>query len=452
MESSNPETCCVNSVRDPVQVLTLAAAPSSSSQQASSDLQLFRDGPSLDEYLNSAKGLDYTCRFISICQRNSWQPLQVTRSMLALIIDKHGFTPNLRNLTSCYYTKNNDLEESYCTPCTVSTDGPWLEVLYSIRYPEFKESEKKWAIRQTGICHRINTETRQNILLLLTPTPKSSSHDALYEHLTNPSNQYTNNTWFSLHDVLLKTHLSAWRSFNKACEAEFLPISNNTFAAYIDEPLRVGYDQLSALSSLEARFLKVTSLVGSTATLLDDLQELLRAAPDVVSDHRRQSALAGSLQNHRRHCAAYLRSAAYLRDRVQAAAQLLANTQSFRDQVIANEQNGNMMQLNRSAVFITTLTLIYAPASFVGTFFGMNFFAMDQPSSRIICTAMIWIYVLTTLALTMVTVIFYYWLLRHDGVLFGRLAPKIPVNADWKGFVRRFTKLDNSVEMTSHRP
>lgn len=81
------------------------------------------------------------------------------------------------------------------------------------------------------------------------------------------------------------------------------------------------------------------------------------------------------------------------------------------------------------------------------TFFGMNFFAMDQPNSQIVCTTMIWIYIVTTFIFTIVTVIFYYWLLRHDGVLFGRLAPKIPVNTDWKGFVRRLTKLDNSVEM-----
>lgn len=76
----------------------------------------------------------------------------------------------------------------------------------------------------------------------------------------------------------------------------------------------------------------------------------------------------------------------------------------------------------------------------------MNFFAMDQPNSRIVGTTMIWIYILVTFMFTLVTVIFYYWLLRHDGVLFGRLAPKVPVNNDWRGFMRRFTKLEEAKE------
>ncbi|OAA80662.1 Mg2+ transporter protein, CorA-like/Zinc transport protein ZntB [Akanthomyces lecanii RCEF 1005] len=441
MASSVADECCVTSLKEPVQILSLAAAPSS--QQSSSDFKLFSDNTSLDEYLSGSAAQNYSCRFISICQRNSWRPLQVTSSMLSLIIDKHGFSSNIRDLTSCYYTKNNDLEDSFCAPFTVSTDRSWTEVLYTIRYPEFKESENEWSIRQTGICHRINTQTRQSIVLLLGPKPNSKSHATLYAFLTTASNHYTGNTWFALHDALLKAHLPAWRSFNKACEAEFLPISNATFATYIDEPLRVGYDQLSALSSLEARFLKITSLVSSTTVLVNELVDFLHTFPEVVNDQRRQDSIVNSLKNHRQSCASYLQSATFLKERVQAASQLLANTLSFRDQVIANEQNGNMLQLNKSAVFITTLTLIYAPASFVATFFGMNFFAMDQPNSRIVCTVMIWIYIVTTFTLTIVTVIFYYWLLRHDGVLFGRLAPKVPVK-DWTGFVRRLTKLDNS--------
>ena len=45
--------------------------------------------------------------------------------------------------------------------------------------------------------------------------------------------------------------------------------------------------------------------------------------------------------------------------------QLLANTLSFREQLYAKAQNDNMLRLNKSAVFITTLTLFYLPASFV---------------------------------------------------------------------------------------
>lgn len=105
--------------------------------------------------------------------------------------------------------------------------------------------------------------------------------------------------------------------------------------------------------------------MASTSDLLDEIIGFLGSFPDVVNDHRRQNALLNSFRNHRRSCTSYSRSAEFLKDRVVAATQLLANTLSLRDQVLANEQNGNMLQLNKSAVFITTLTLIYAPASYV---------------------------------------------------------------------------------------
>lgn len=80
---------------------------------------------------------------------------------------------------------------------------------------------------------------------------------------------------------------------------------------------------------------------------------------------RGTAQLAAQFKNRRTQCDGYTRTATYQQQRSQTTAQLLANTLSFRDQVIAKEQNGNMLQLNKSAVFITTLTLVYLPASFM---------------------------------------------------------------------------------------
>lgn len=46
--------------------------------------------------------------------------------MLSTIIYKHGFSDNVQDLTSCFYTKNLDLEDSFCIPLTVQADGAWL--------------------------------------------------------------------------------------------------------------------------------------------------------------------------------------------------------------------------------------------------------------------------------------------------------------------------------------
>ncbi|KZL65473.1 magnesium transport protein transmembrane region, partial [Colletotrichum tofieldiae] len=100
-----------------------------------------------------------------------------------------------------------------------------------------------------------------------------------------------------------------------------------------------------------------------------------------------------------------------LRLRVQGTTQLLGNTLSFREQFATKSQNDSMLHLNKSAVFITTLTLLYLPSSFVATFFGMNFFDLNQEGTRIIGTSMIWIYVVSSAALTIATFLLYRLLL-----------------------------------------
>lgn len=96
------------------------------------------------------------------------------------------------------------------------------------------------------------------------------------------------------------------------------------------------------------------------AAAVDALTELSSLATTLHREQQHQQ-----LKNIQRQCGVYSRTAAHLQERVQVTAQLLSDTLLFRDQVLAKEQNGNMLQLNRSAVFLTTLTLLYLPASFL---------------------------------------------------------------------------------------
>jgi hypothetical protein len=79
-----------------------------------------------------------------------------------------------------------------------------------------------------------------------------------------------------------------------------------------------------------------------------------------------RSALA-AFQQHIRECAGYTRVAECLHQRAQKITQLLANTLSFREQLNAKVQNNTMLKLNN---LITTLTVLYLPASFVAV--GVN--------------------------------------------------------------------------------
>jgi hypothetical protein len=54
----------------------------------------------------------------SICQRNSWRPLQITKPMLDKLVQTHAIHAAFWNLPSCFYIRNLDLEEVSCIPYT----------------------------------------------------------------------------------------------------------------------------------------------------------------------------------------------------------------------------------------------------------------------------------------------------------------------------------------------
>lgn len=179
-------------------------------------------------------------------------------------------------------------------------------------------------------------------------------------------------------------------------------------------------------------------MLSHSVEILDELDRFFNGTPEGSPSTASNVGATQALQNFRRHCLANSRNAVYLQQRIRATARLLSDTLSFRDQIVAKEQNGTMLQLNKSAVFITMLTLMYLPASFVASFFGMNFFDYDNDSGDLVGSPMIWIFVLATLGLTAMTFLSYYWLLKHDGRIFSKLAPSVHTR-DWKQLKRRFT-------------
>jgi Mg2+ and Co2+ transporter CorA len=229
-----------------------------------------------------------------------------------------------------------------------------------LKYPEYKPRANEWVIRQTGIHHRFNSTTGQNVYVLFNPVPSSKVHLAAQEQLRNKS-QETKAEPFWLHRVLFATYFPAWRQYIAALEREFLPIANGVNVAYIDEPLRVGFENLSTTMSLQKRFLQISTLLAPAADVLDAMDILLKSISQTIA------TLPGTQQfkNYNRQCIAYSRMATSLQHRSQMTAQLLTDTLSFRDQVVAKQQNENMLQLNKSAVFVTFLTLFYLPASFL---------------------------------------------------------------------------------------
>lgn len=144
-------------------------------------------------------------------------------------------------------------------------------------------------------------------------------------------------------------------------ERQFLPLASAAHAAFIDEPLSLKYNNLNVLSKLEGHFLQMPTILAGAMDVLDEVSTLISSMDNALNT---QSGLQ-NLKNQRRQCITYSRTSMHLQQRVQSVARLLADTLLLRDQVVTSEQNEQIFQLNKSAVFITRLSLLYLPPSFI---------------------------------------------------------------------------------------
>lgn len=94
----------------------------------------------------------------------------------------------------------------------------------------------------------------------------------------------------------------------------------------------------------------------------------------------------------------------------------------LQNQASSDRISTRMLRLTRESVddnatvrVITVCTLIYLPASFMATFFGMNFFEFGSDIRALRASPNFWIYVAATIPLTMITVgAWYVFKLQHD--------------------------------------
>jgi hypothetical protein len=128
----------------------------------------------------------------------------------------------------------------------------------------------------------------------------------------------------------------------------------------------VSHDTLGKVRSLESRFLPLRAILTSFEEVTEGLEMLgtVLVANGCVN-RVNQQPVELRLQNARRYSRTFARTTLFLQQRSNNTAMLLADTLAFRNQGVAQEQNGSMLVLTRSAVFITVITLVYLPWTLV---------------------------------------------------------------------------------------
>ncbi|KAK5637624.1 hypothetical protein RRF57_013339 [Xylaria bambusicola] len=347
--------------------------------------------------------------FISACQRNSWSPLQITSEMLDFIVSHHNLNDSVYGISSCFYTRNLDLEDLYCAPPCIVQSRDVIDISYTLRYPEFNEKENRWALRQSGIYQRFNQKTNQHFVLLFSPLPNSATHAKIWKQLHNEY-PWASHGPFWAHAMLFSTYLPAWRQYMAWLEGRLIPIPK---IAEINRELHVNYEQLNTLYALMNKLLQVSTLISHS---LD------------------------------RQAAAYSRTAAGLSNRAQTTAQLLSSTLSLREQTIAKDQADRMATISKSTYLITIMGLLYIPATLVATVFGTNFFSFDGDRSSIVVSTDIWYFFVASGGLTFITLCTCYGFGGYGTILPKAVLPefeKWKVTSHWRASLGRNMEIPN---------
>ncbi|EAT82574.1 hypothetical protein SNOG_10239 [Parastagonospora nodorum SN15] len=347
-----------SSLTESVHIIDTIAAQRPQSTTAISKTQECANFGELKSYLSNGSNLNYSSRLISISQKNSWSRLQITKPMLRELMEHHEVHPTFLEVPLSFSYRDTDEEQSFCVPWTVREDENSIQVFYTFRYAEYKgHPNEPWVIRQAGVYQRFDIHKKSSLYVLVNASPQSAAYCRALECFSKYEHQMQLDPLW-LHGVIHASYFMYWREYIAEYEKRLLPIADMTTSTMISEPLRL---------QMESR-----------------------------------------LDNARRYTRTFIRTALFLQERSNNTATLLADTLAFRNQGVAQEQNGSMVVLTRSAVFITVITLIYLPWTLVTGIFGMEFFELDLKTNRLITSPQIWIYFVTAMVTTMFTVVLYY--------------------------------------------
>lgn len=297
--------------------------------------------------------------------------------MMKLISQTYNISSELFRLQSCFYLRNKDLEETVTIPLTEIQTDSGHEIFYSMRYPEYKEDYETWVIRHTGYYHIIDTKTSSNVFIIFEPTTDSVLRETIETYLQDSTHAMNDNPLW-LHRLLYKTYFPAWRGYLLSIEARLLPLVGKSFANYIDQPLLVGHEHLGTLYKIKNKLHQATGILANSSALFVEMRSLIEQLQN-GSQIKLAGSMTSDLRNREREGGSYIRTANAMQDRVQSNIEFLSTTVILRDQVVAKEQNGimmeqndnmmaqnhNMIRLNKSAVFITAVTLVYLPSSWL---------------------------------------------------------------------------------------
>ncbi|KAL1640085.1 hypothetical protein SLS58_007352 [Diplodia intermedia] len=324
---------------------------------------------------------------------------------------------------------------------------------YQFKYAEPNNRSRAfpWTIRRTEVFNRFETTTREGgatrcTWLLFHPKEDSALSKRLARAAERPAEwRALNANPLRLHIAILAAYIDNWRDFLNDIGKQYSDLKKLVWTADISHDDGNGnggggggngggagalsealsFQSMRSLRGLEERVQTVPVTLRQTERLVRKLQQLDRCMLQQASYARAEhDATANALAAVAVRLEGYQTAARALEMRIQGILRLVtdalnvknqnaaARVQKFAadNQAVSTEISKGVYALARDSVddstiarIVTLATLIYLPASFVASLFGMNFFDFDEESNRMNMSKDAWIYLLVTIPLTAVT-------------------------------------------------
>ncbi|KAL5360087.1 hypothetical protein BJX96DRAFT_164899 [Aspergillus floccosus] len=383
--------------------------------------------------------LDSSVKIISICSKNSLDPLLITADLMGRIMQTHKVDPSFLHVLLSFnepiYTSTTGARNAIVS----SPDGSDSYTSYQMFYVEAKNRGRPKPIvsfRRTGVYH--HRRANKDLFILLHPNEHSKFDIRLQDFIgVHQARSTTSLSSFIerpsiLHSILFSTFTDNWRWYicnlgeqfehiNDYALTKFRPGTSMDPDRSLEEISRLrnladlvhlvricSKGNLDIIQRLQARSLHpaaaydifettITGCIASCEGLIPRIQN----ATDMVG-----YVLSACNQ---------IQTAQTQKWAAEMQTKAAATGRELRDLTVNLKDLQKHTVDDSSAVkILTVMSAVYLPGSFVVGLYGMNFFDFHEPSQQIVISKDFWIFVATWLPLTFITMAVYIFIVYFD--------------------------------------
>ncbi|KAF9892111.1 hypothetical protein FE257_002517 [Aspergillus nanangensis] len=368
-------------------------------------------------------------RIVSICCRNSMEPLGITEQAMRKLTTLYDIDASFFNLVVSFGDKPRSSDAGNGAMNVKHRENNVYDMHYLFAFAEdyTVKGNVSWTIRQICVFHRYDPSGSGNLWILLHSKPQSKVQQQIERALSTNPTKFLHD-WYSIHLLVFSAYLGNWRWCIRNLGDEIERTVDIALTLDLSQ-VKSGDNKDGLVRLLKQQYLgdKMVPLASRLEVALLTLRRLERMNTLFHHARKHPSDVAGfqvvsdDLAYHITCLEGHLKSCAVLEKKVQGISDLLAVALTLQNQTVTIGINNKMLKLtnesfdeNATIKVVTLVTLIYLPASFVSTVLGMNLFDFNGPNdSGFTISNKFWIFVVIAVPLTLLTVGSWYFITRR---------------------------------------